>query len=233
MSENEKIVADEKSNTGDLASSVELELLDDGSIADTKHRYNDESIQLVKVLISNAELPSLVFKENQVYKFENNKLGPLLGQFSNPELSFIRHVVAVNNKYILVSGDSADSNYVDTYLWQVDVTTLEKVKIAGDLYYSFIRPPKIFISKDNNEIAVIYYTGSRNYAFGGNSSRPKLSVIRIYNSKFPEGKDIVNFSFKAGTIIDITWKNDGLILVGDPTPPRTHQLAAKVWHVKY
>lgn len=50
---------------------------------------------------------------------------------------------------------------------------------------------------------MIYYTGSFDFAFGGDSSRPKFSVLRIYNQQYPEGRDIVRFSFKAGTVVDV------------------------------
>jgi len=45
-------------------------------------------------------------------------------------------------------------------------------------------------SEKNREVVVIYY--------GGGETKPKRSVIRVYNEKYPKGKDISEFGYKAG-----------------------------------
>jgi hypothetical protein len=61
----------------------------------------------------------------------------------------------------------------------VEKSTLEKKKIAEDTYFTFVRPPVVFRPKGFGGLVLVYYTGSVNYGFGGDSSRPEFSFIRI------------------------------------------------------
>ena len=93
----------------------------------------------------------------------------------------------------------------------------------------------IFLSEGFAGQVVIYYTGSVDYGFGGNSSRPKYSFIRIYNERFKQGLGVAKFGFKAGTIVDIKWIDNALVVTSDPSRPlATNQkvMARRIWKIK-
>ena len=237
ISDNEEVLPYEyESGTGDVPAAKEMVLEAGGEISDRLRVFDKDPGKNVDVLIRNNGLSSLVFKDNSVFNFKNSSLGELIGQFSNPELQLIRHVVPVNDKYALVNGDRASAKYADPYLWQVELTTLNKSLITKQPYYSFKRPPKIFLLPDE-EVAVVYYVDDIHFgiAMGGDNSRPKYSVVRVYNKDYPKGSDIVQFRFTAGTIINVTF-DDGLIVTGDPSRPggsKKYRKPARVWRVDF
>lgn len=221
--------------TGDLPAGKEMVLYDDGTIVDERRTHDDSPGVEVEILLSETGNSSLVFRKNEVFIFDNFKLGTRIGEYSNPALGIIRHVSFINEKYILIEGDPADATYADSYLWQVERTTLKKEKLAGDIYFSFERPPMVFSPSGFGGVVIVYYTGSFLYAYGGDNSRPKFSVIRIYNNDFPDGKDVAKFGFKAGTIVDVRWENESLILTGDPSRPAMAdkpRVPARIWHLQ-
>lgn len=224
--------------TGNLPASVDMVMEPDGAIVKRSRVFDQDPGQSVKVLTvdNSIESPaeSYVFIKNILYKFTDGKLGDMIGEYSGPALSHIGHVAYINKKYFLVNGQPASSGYSDSRLWQVDRRTLHNTEVATDAYYVFDRPPMVFREKGFNGVVVVYYTGDFSYAFGGDSSRPEFSIIRIYNDRYPEGKDIVKIGFKGGTIVDVKADNGSLILTGDPSRPMmAHQprLPARIWKV--
>jgi hypothetical protein len=117
----------------------------------------------------------------------------------------------------------------------VEKSTLEKKKIAEDTYFTFVRPPVVFRPKGFGGLVLVYYTGSVNYGFGGDSSRPEFSFIRIYNETYKEGLDVAKFGFKAGTIVHVEWRDNALIATGDPNRPAAAQKEprpARIWRIE-
>lgn len=223
-------------DTGEKEGSKTMVLSSDGKIENDRRWFDDDPRQNIEVLIRSENENSLVFKGNKIYLFDDFKLGPELGTFSNPSLKLIRHVMPVNNRYILVAGDREEATYADDYLWQLDTQTIEKTILTKDPFYSFSRPPKIFMPEGFNGIVIIYYVGSHSFGFGGGSSVPKESVLRVYNNQYPEGQDLVRFYYKAGTIVDVKWNDNSLILTGDPSKPdgaEKYRKPARVWQVSF
>lgn len=237
ISNNEKALPYEyKPGTGDLPGSKEMVLLSGGKIEDTRRVFDNDPGKEVDVLIRTKELQSLVFKGNDVYQFDAFKLGKKIGSYFNPELKFVRHILPVNKSFVLVNGDRVGATYADPYLWQVNTITFDKIILAKDPYYSFERPPKVFMPHNFDGVVIVYYTGEYSYGFGGDSSRPKFSVVRVYTDEYPKGKDLVKFDFKAGTIVDVKWEDSSLILSGDPSKPGgedKNRKPARVWKIKF
>lgn len=235
ISNNEKALPYEfNSDTGEIEGSSQKTLSDDGAIADVIRFFSGDPEKSVEVLLREGNSSSLVFKKNEVYEFDGYKLGSKVGEFSNPALDLIRHVMPVNEKYVLVNGDRINAPYADPYLWQVEVKTLKKEILTEDPFFSHSRPPKIFIPDGYNGVVIVYYVGSYSFGYGGGSSVPKFSVIRVYNNKYHEGKDIAKFAYKAGTIVDARWEKDALILTGDPSKPdgkKSARRPARVWKI--
>jgi len=244
LSDNEDILVCDEPTTGDFEASVSMLLVDNGStIRDKNNQFEFDPDNEVDVLKRSSGLKSLIFKKNEVFEFDDYKFDKKIGEFSDPALDMIRLVLPLNEKYILVAGDRAGSPYPDTYLWQVETKTLKQQQITDKVYFIHSRPPKIFVSDrsidsgENREIVVVYYKGEEHFfSYGGGATKPKFSVIRIYNSQYPDGNDLAEFNYKAGTIVEVKWKNDELILVGDPSPPRMAsnkpRLPVRIWSLK-
>jgi len=218
VSDNENLLEFEfEPNTGDINGSRVMTLMPEGMVEDSRRFFDDDPGRELEVVARGNNLKSLLFKDNDVYEVRDKQLANKVGSFTNPELGFVRHVLPISETIMLVQADRADSKYVDTWLWQVDLSTFDKFTLTKDPYFSDDRPPKIFVNERAGEKIVVYYVGDYSFGFGGHSSRPKKSIIRIYNKQFPKGKDLASFAFKAGTIVHVEWGETGVILTGDPS----------------
>lgn len=231
ISDNESVMETEfNPGTGDIDGSKVMVFTTEGILEDRRRWFDDDPGREVEVVVRDQELKSLVFKENGIYEIGSKNLAKKIGSYSNPELSLVRQ--PVNKNIMLVNGDRVEAQYADPWLWQLDLNTFEKFLLTKDPYYSHSRPPKIFINKNTGEKIVIYYTGDYSFGFGGHSSRPKNSVVRIYNKQFPEGNDLASFAFKAGTIVNVDWYDNDIILTGDPSKPtgsKKDRMPARKW----
>jgi hypothetical protein len=222
-------------DTGDVQPAVEMVLLNDGRLSSERRVFDKDPGKEVQVIKDTNQKPQYIFTNNQVYHAKEGNCGKLFGSFSNPELSIVRHVSHLNHRYFLMIGDPTTYKYAYSYIWQVDKNNLEKHKIAEDPYFTFVRPPMIFRPEGFGGLVLVYYIGSVNYGFGGDSSRPEFSYIRIYNDKFEQGLDIAKFGFKAGTIVNVEWENNALIATGDPSRPAAayqEPRPARVWRIE-
>lgn len=235
ISDNEKILDfDFKPDTGDIEGSKVMVLTPDGMVEDRRRYFDDDTGRELEVVVRGNKLKSLLFKDNDVYEIDEGRAAEMLGSNSGPETGFVRHVLPVNKSVMLVQADNVEVKYVDTILWQLDLKTFEKFALTDDPYYSHARPPKLFVNDQAEEKIVIYYSGDYSFGFGGHSSRPKKSIVRIYNKEFPDGKDLASFAFKAGTIVDVEWSDAGIILTGDPSKPtgsKKDRLPARKWQM--
>ena len=210
----------EKPDTGDLEGAQEMLLYEDDSIKEGRRVFDDDPGAEVLVAENKYRHEKYVFISNEVFQYTEGRKGEKIGSFTSPEFSYIDFVLPVNDRYVLINGSMKDSPYPsERELWQVEYNDLNKTQLSTTPYYSFVRPPKVFIFEDANEQIVVYYTESYSFAFGGDSSRPKYSVVRIYNSEFPQGRDVIKFGFKAGTVLDVIKIDDGYQLIADPSLP--------------
>lgn len=236
-SDNENVIEYElKPEAGDIEGSKVIVLTSEGLVEDSRRFFDADPGREVEIVVRENNLKSLVFNKNDVYEVGEGKLKNKIGSYSDPKLSFVRHVMPINENIMLVSGDRADARYADPWLWQVDLRTFKKIVLTKDPYYSHDRPPKAFVNKHISEKIVIYYTGDYSFGFGGYSSRPKKSVVRIYNRQFPEGKDIASFAFKAGTIVNVEWNEKNIVLTGDPSKPGgsiKNRVPARKWEITF
>jgi len=211
---------EEKPETGDLEGAQEMLLYEDDSIKEGRRVFDDEPATEVLVAKNKYRQETHVFKNNDVFQYTDGRKGKILGSFTSPEFDYISFVLPVNDRYVLVNGSMKDSPYPsERELWQVEYDGFNKAQLSTKPYYSFVRPPKVFLFEDSNEQVIVYYTESYDFAFGGDSSRPKYSVVRIYNSENPEGRDIIKFGFKAGAVVSVIKVADGYQLITDPSLP--------------
>src|SRR5690606_17245399 len=238
--------------TGAMPPAAEALLSSENKISEGERFYDSDPNISVLWLKAVGDLPDKIFRKNDVYgigeaganavegddgkdEIIERPLGKKLASFDNPPLGVLRHIGALNHQYFLLIGDHRDSPYPDDKLWLIDHTTFEQTQLSEDPYYSFSRPPKVFKPAGLDGEVLVYYVGSFDYGFGGDCSRPQYSVVRLFSSTHPQGIDLVKFAFKAGTIVDIEFKDGALILTGDPSRPRTNanRLPPRLWKVGF
>lgn len=220
--------------TGDVPAAKEMLLSDDGKIEEGQRTHDGDPRKEVHVLLNGQGSQPFVFKGNEVYRFDNYRLGEQLGTFTSPAFRHIGHVAAVTNNVLLVQGYPALATNEKHHLYQVSLPDFSQKEITEDSYYVFLRPPMVFTPAGFNGVVVVYYTGDYSFALGGDASRPKYSVIRIYNKNYSEGQDVTKLGFKAGTVVNVSWQNDALILQADPSLPAMAdkpRVDARVWRV--
>jgi len=104
-------------------------------------------------------------------------------------------------------------------LYQLNYPDFTAHKIADDLYYLFNKTPDVYRFSDQGATVLVYFTGSLMWGFGGDVNKPEQSVIRVYNDTWPEGRDVIQFSFKAGTVRGVGYQDGELTVVTDTTRP--------------
>lgn len=230
--------------TGAMPPAAKALLSPENKIAEGQRFFDSDPSQPVLWLKTAGSLADKIFLKNDVYGVDEDdavaegdsinekQLGVKIASFDNPPLGVLRHIGALNHQYFLLIGDHHDSPYADAKLWLVDHTTYKQILLSEDPYYSFSRPPKIFKPEGLDGEVLVYYVGSLDWGFGGNSSRPQYSVVRLFSDAYPQGIDLVKFAFKAGTIVEVEFRDKALILTGDPTVPLTKdRLPPRLWQV--
>jgi len=222
-------------DAGDHEAGRKMLLGEDGAIAEGYRVYDDDPEKEVIVAFNDAREESLIFTGNDVFEYVDGRIENKYGSFPSPEFSYIDLVLPVNRKYMLIHGAMESSPYPsERELWQVEYDGLNKTLLSTKPYYAFSRPPKVFVYDEFDEQAVVYYTESYDFAFGGDSSRPRYSVLRIYNSNYPAGLDIIKFGFKAGTVLDVKKVENGYLVTTDPSLPSMAdkpRVSARKWKV--
>ena len=225
--------------TGAMPPAAEALLSPENKISEGERFFDSDPNISVLWLKAAGDLPDKIFLKNDVYGInetdglDDKQLGKKLASFDNPPLGVLRHIGALNHQYFLLIGDHRDSPYADAQLWLINHTTHEQTKLTDDPYYSFSRPPKVFKPEGLNGEVLVYYVGSIAYGFGGDCCRPQYSVVRLFSSTRPQGIDLIKFAFKAGTIVEVDFKDGALVLTGDPSRPRTDEdrLPPRLWQV--
>ncbi|MCI0506529.1 MAG: hypothetical protein L0Z73_10520 [Gammaproteobacteria bacterium] len=221
--------------TGDVAPAESMLLAEDGTLVPERQQKEGETYKRAHVLSGINGAQTLVVVASDVYRFEHDRLGDHLGTFSGPALGGLRDVYAVTENALLIVGSLASDRFSQTHLYQVTLTDFHLQELAADPYYILGRPPKIFKPVGFNGAVLVYYTGSFDFAMGGDASRPKYSVIRIYTRDYPSGQDIVKLGLKAGTVVNVSWQDGAFILQADPSFPsmvKKPRMPARVWRVK-
>ena len=214
----------------------ELLLKEDGEIEGGKRVFDSDKRKSILVLDNDALNYKMVFLRGQVFELLGQEMKTMIHEFKDPSYADFRYVSIIDDNQILMIANLNESKGVDTRLIQVEKETFKTYEIASDPYYSFSRAPLIISLGESLGTAVIYYTGDIHFAFGGDSSRPHWSTVRIYNSENPQGKDFVKFSLAAGTIVNIEPNKEGLLITTDPSLPSMANLpkvSPRTWQLSF
>lgn len=210
----------EQPDSGDYPGAKEMLLLDDGKIEEGRRVFDDDPGKEVLVAFNPLRNDAWVFIANEVFEYADGRLGKSVGAFPDPGFSYIDYVLPVNERFMIVDGRMAQSPYPsERRLWQVAYQGLDKTLLSEKPYYTFDRPPKIFAFDQGTEHMLVYYIGDFSFAFGGDSSRPEFSVLRLFNARHPEGIELIKIGFKAGTVIGVEKIDDGYVVITDPSLP--------------
>ncbi|WP_024460860.1 hypothetical protein [Marinimicrobium sp. LS-A18] len=219
--------------SGDVAGAREVLLTPSGTLEEGKRVYDSSSNCTVRLLEPTDDVQGKVFHRNDVFALEGARIGRTLHSFSEPRLSYTGYVGGVSRHWFVLEGNPENTMGVRSKLWQVSHADYSRVLLSESPYYSFSRPPRTFRPDGFNGVVLVYYVGSVDYGFGGDCSRPKYSVIRLYSDRYPEGHDVARLSFRAGTIVDVRYEQEALVLYGDPTRPgESPSRRPRVWHLQ-
>jgi hypothetical protein len=224
----------EPQDSGAMPSTKKMLLTPDGKLVEGKRFLSEDPNIEVESLTTHSTISQIIFQDNDIYAVDGDRLGAKLGEFANPAFRYIGYAGALNEKYFLVHAVAVTEQYNRSTMWQVRYDNLEKTLIETDPYYAFVRVPKVFKPSGFDGTLLAVYSGSVDYGFGGDSSRPKYSVLRAYTSKHPDGIDLLRLGLKAGTLVDVEWSNGELILVCDPNRPSNankKSLPSRRWQV--
>jgi hypothetical protein len=219
--------------SGDVPAAREILLTPAGELQEGRRVFDKDPNRTVRLLESTEGWPDKVFDGNDIFARSDGHLGERLHSFAEPSLQILRYVGGINDDWFLLAGDPEGSPYTNTKLWQVSRADYSRSLLAEDPYFTFDRPPRLFRPEGFAGTVLVYYTGSVDFGFGGDSSRPKHSVIRLFTEDYPSGHDVARFAFRAGTIVDIKYENGALILYGDPSRPGSEKrLPPRLWRLE-
>jgi len=219
--------------SGDVPAAREILLTPAGELQEGRRVFDKDPNRTVRLLESTEGKPDKVFDGNDIFARKDGHLSERLHSFAEPSLQLLRYVGGINGDWFLLAGDPEGSPYANNKLWQVSHADYSRSLLTEDPYFTFDRPPRLFRPEGFAGTVLVYYTGSVDFGFGGDSSRPKHSVIRLFSEDYPSGHDIARFAFPAGTIVDIKYDNGALILYGDPSRPGSEKrLPPRLWRLE-
>lgn len=217
---------------GDTETAMEVLLTPEGMIEEGRRYFDEDPNRTVWWLQAQPGGRDRVFVDGDVHEMVDGALGHKLTRFSEPALKSVSYVCGVDQRWFLLCGNRLDSAHVDNVLWQVDQATYQRHLLTKDPYFTFSRPPRLFRPDGFPGTVLVYYEGSVSYGFGGDCSRPRYSILRVFTESRPAGIDLARFSFKAGTLVDVEYRNGELIVTGDPSRPgEPERRAPRVWRV--
>ncbi len=174
-----------------------------------------------------------VIMKGEIKTTANGKLDRTIHQFQPPFRS-INDVFYLTPKVLLLGADDGTTQYVNHKLWLLNGETFAQQLLDNEPYYFHARSPLVVRGNDSRDHAVVYYSGNYSFGYGGDSSAPKYSTLRIFNKAYPMGKDLLRLAFKAGTIEKLEWRDNAWIVTTDPSLPSatgTPRVPARQWRV--
>ncbi|MFT6632117.1 MAG: hypothetical protein ACJAS4_002079 [Bacteriovoracaceae bacterium] len=214
----------------------ELLLKEDGTIEEGKRVYDGDKRKSILTLDNHELKYKMIFLKGQIFELQDQEMKHMIHEFKEPAYADFRYVSIIDKNQFLMVANLKENNGVDTRLIQVEKETFKTYEIASDPYYSFSRAPLIISLGESLGTAVIYYTGDIHFAFGGDSSRPHWSTIRIYNNENPKGIDLIKMSLAAGTIVNLEVNKNGLLITTDPSLPsmaNTPKVEPRTWQLSF
>ncbi len=202
----------------------------DGSFTKDRAVYDEDISREYSILSTDGF--SLAYKSGALYDFKNDRIGDEVQGWNGLPFNTVPYLAAINSKYLLIKAHEGDPH--KSQLLQVSYPELKIITLTTDPYYTFDRAPLRFESADKTTIVIVYFEGAYSYAYGGDSSRPERSIVRIFNEKNPEGLDLVALSFASGTVVDVAFEDNGLFLTADPSRPAQSdkpRLAPRFWRI--
>lgn len=221
---------------GDVPGAREILLTPDNRLEDGRRVMDGDPRREVLQLDGYGDRPARIFIDQDIYVRSDDRLGEKIADFQGGPFDRPRYVGGINGDWFLLVADLKDrpqeSGDTGTRLWQVDHASLAMQVIDKQPYYTFERPPKTFTPDGFSGVILAIYHGDVSYGYGGDSSRPASTVLRAYTPQYPMGVNLVRFAFKAGTVVEVDWQENALLVTGDPSRPRAAnkpRLPPRIW----
>ncbi|MBB3059943.1 hypothetical protein [Microbulbifer rhizosphaerae] len=220
---------------GDIAAARRVLLTPDNALEEGERVFDKDPNRQVLQLDATGELPVKIFIGQIIYARDGDNLGDKLVEFEDAPFDGPGYIGGINSEWFLLSAALKEFQHVETRLWQVNHSTLQMEMIEENPYYTFERPPRTFSPEGFPGVIVAIYQGDVSYGFGGDSSRPAHTVLRVYTPQFPDGVNLARFAFKAGIVVDVDWWEGALLVTGDPSRPVAAdkpRLPPRIWKVR-
>ena len=151
---------------------------------------------------------ALLLASGKVFHEQAGKAGQAVGTLVDEETgetisTGIQYAAWANDRYFVMAGYQHTDKGTETPLWQGERDTFRAHKVDPDTFYLHAKLPDMYDFAEINSRIMVYFNDSLSWGFGGDVTKPKFSILRIYNATWPEGKDIAKFSFSAGMVRDI------------------------------
>lgn len=211
----------------DLPEAQKKLLTPSGELEEGLRVFDNDPNETVLTLNLGASKKQLLFKGNTVYQVQGSKLSEQLHSFTEANIDSIRYVNYLDKDTMLMVARA--TNKRETDLWQVDLNSYAMLHLSDESYYEFERPPLVFTPDGFDGVIAIYYSETERFGFINHFSTPKYSTLRIYSPKYPKGEDIVRYSHQAGTIIDVTFDGQALLITSDPNKPFHYDKPLRDW----
>ncbi|MFV8783649.1 hypothetical protein ACNKU7_14620 [Microbulbifer sp. SA54] len=218
---------------GSVPDAEEWLLTPEGQLQQGERVFDHDPRRPVQVLAgAGAEVDKILY-DGRIFVRDGYKPGQELADFSSGPFTGFRHVGGINSEWFLIAGDRVERPYGNTALWQVSHRDYRYTLLEKNLYFTHDRPPKTFTPAGFDGVLVAIYVDHLSYGFGGLSSAPRYSVLRAYTPRNPDGINLLRLSLKAGTIVDVEWRDGALLVTADPSRPRSprRSLPPRLWSV--
>jgi len=205
-------------------------------IRDESRIFDDDPARDALMLeLPNGEI--LIFIKQQLYQSDGKRIGSLMHSFTGSALGEVKYVNVINQTTLILTASASEPDSYETLLFQFDLTNFSLIAILKQANFcpaNTRHPAKTITPAGFDGVLFVGYCGNRSYAFGGDSSRPKQSVLRLYSKFYPLGIELIQLSLNAGIIVEVTFADGILTIIGDPSRPTqidNYQRDARYWQL--
>lgn len=183
----------------------------------------------ISILDAQGPSPAKLFLSSHIYGVDGDRIGSYIHAHEEIHVSTIRHIASLNDDWFLMASSPYSSA---EELWQISHHDYSHLLLTDTPYYTS-EPPHLFKPDGFSGMILVYYSGIVTFGYGGDSSRPHFSTIRLFNAEHPVGIDIARLSLNAGKVVDIKIEGDAIIAYCDPNLPNSEtDLPLNVWKIE-
>ncbi len=199
------------------SASYSMKLTSDNQLIKPQAEKNSTSREVLALPLDKNQT-FLIFIDGVVHTLQENNISDSIFSFKDQGYRILSAFdFSANRKLIF-----ALKNFTtDLFIFDRDKKTVELlIRNVGYSFAGYTPSLRVFSNSKADEQVLVYYSKEDYiYGFGGDVQRPRKSFIRFFDEATPEGRDLAEFSYKAGMIVDVEFAGADLILTGDRNRP--------------